>query len=64
MTARSGYELHPQAARDITEIWDFVAKDSLLAAKRVREEILDAIEKLVPFPHQGHKRPDLTSLQL
>jgi plasmid stabilization system protein ParE len=30
----------------------------------VREEILDAIRKLVPFPHQGHKRPDLTSLPL
>jgi len=30
----------------------------------VREEILDAIRKLVPFPHQGHKRPDLSSLPL
>jgi len=30
----------------------------------VREEILDSIRKLVPFPHQGHKRPDLTSRPL
>jgi len=30
----------------------------------VREEILDTIRKLVALPHQGHKRPDLTSLPL
>jgi plasmid stabilization system protein ParE len=31
------------------------------AAKRVREDILDAIRRLVPFPHQGHQRRDLAS---
>jgi plasmid stabilization system protein ParE len=30
----------------------------------VREDILDAVRKLVPFPHQGHKRPDLTTKPL
>jgi len=30
----------------------------------VREEILSAIRRLAPFPHQGHKRPDLTSRPL
>jgi plasmid stabilization system protein ParE len=30
----------------------------------VREDILDAIRKLVPFPHQGHNRPDLTTKAL
>jgi len=30
----------------------------------VRENILNAIRGLVPFPHQGHKRPDLTSRPL
>ena len=24
----------------------------------------DAVRKLVPFPHQGHKRPDLTTKPL
>lgn len=26
--------------------------------------IFDAISSLVPFPHQGHKRPDLTTRPL
>src|SRR5713101_10042062 len=61
MNAERGFELHPGAASDITSIWEFIAKDNLLAAKRVREYILDAIRRLVPFPHQGHQRRDLTS---
>jgi toxin ParE1/3/4 len=61
MNAERGFELHPGAASDITSIWEFLAKDNPLAAKRVREDILDAIRRLVPFPHQGHQRRDLTS---
>ncbi len=59
-----GFDLHPLAARDITEIWTFIAEDSPLAARRVRVEILSAISRLVPFPRQGHQRPDLTSRPL
>lgn len=55
-----GFELHPLAAQDIADIWAFIAEDSPQAARRVREEILAAIRGLVPFPHQGRKRPDLT----
>ena len=54
MNAERGFELHPGAASDITSIWEFIAKDNPLAAKRVREDILDAIRRLVHFPHQGH----------
>ncbi len=61
MNAERGFELHPGAASDITSILEFIAKDNSLAAKRVREDILDAIRRLVPFPHQGHQRSDLTS---
>ena len=50
MIADQGFELHPGAASDITSIWEFIAKDNPLAAKRVREDILDAIRRLVPFP--------------
>src|SRR6476469_7739408 len=64
MTADQGFKLHPEAARDITEIWDYIVEENPLAAGRVREDILDTIRKLVPFPHQGHKRQDLTSLPL
>ena len=64
MNPDQGFALHPQAAQDITEIWEFIARDNPLAARRVRKEILAAICELVPFPHQGHKRPDLTSRPL
>lgn len=64
MTSDQGFKLHPEAARDITDIWEYIAKENPFAAGRVREDILDAIRQLVPFPHQGHKRPDLTSLPL
>jgi len=64
MNSEQGFDLHPEAAQDILNIWEFIAKDSVLAARRVREEILDAIRGLVPFPHQGHRRPDLTSRPL
>jgi plasmid stabilization system protein ParE len=64
MTSDQGFELLPGAAQDITEIWEFIAEDSPLSAKRVREDILEAIRKLVAFPHQGHKRSDLTSRPL
>ncbi len=59
-----GFDLHPAAARDIAEIWSSIAEHSPDAARRFREELLDANRALVPFPNQGHKRPDLTSLPL
>jgi plasmid stabilization system protein ParE len=60
MTADQGFEVHPGAASDITGIWEFIAEGNPDAAGRVREDILDAIRKLVPFPHQGRQRTDLT----
>jgi plasmid stabilization system protein ParE len=64
MRFKPGFDLHPGAAQDITEIWEFIAENSVLAARRVRVEIFDAIGVLVAFPHQGHKRPDLTARPL
>ena len=61
MTSDRVFKLHPEAARDITDIWEYIAEENPRAATRVREDILDTMRKLVPFPHQGHKRPDLTS---
>jgi plasmid stabilization system protein ParE len=54
------FVLHPEAYTDIDDAWEYIAFDNLDAADRVREEIYGAIDKLVAFPHQGHKRPDLT----
>ena len=64
MTAEQGFALHPLAAQDITELWEYIAADNPLAARRVREEIYSAICAVVPFPGQGHRRPDLTSRPL
>src|SRR5579859_574526 len=55
------FVLHPEAYRDIEEIWEYIAEDSLLAADRTVEEIYAAVRKLAPFPKQGHSRPDLTA---
>jgi len=60
----SGFVLHPDALHDLEEIWEYIATDSLDAADRVREEIYDSIQSLVPFPHVGHSRSDLTSRPL
>jgi plasmid stabilization system protein ParE len=60
----TGFVLHPAANTDIDEIWEYIAADNLDAADRVLEEIYEAILSLVPFPGQGHSRPDFTSRPL
>jgi plasmid stabilization system protein ParE len=60
----TGYAFHPGAKRDLEEIWEFIGEDSLDAADGVVAEILARVEDLLPFPNQGHKRPDLTSRPL
>jgi len=55
------FVLHPEAYRDIEEIWEYIAADSLAAADRVVEEFYRTIRKLSPFTNQGHLRPDLSS---
>ena len=59
-----GYEFHPAASIDLEDIWEFMADDSPTAADRVIADIPDAVERLVPFPNQGYRRPDLTSRPL
>jgi len=60
----TGYDFHPEARLDLEEIWEFIRADNLDAADRMIAEILAAIRGLVPFPNQGHSRPDLTSRPL
>jgi toxin ParE1/3/4 len=60
----TGYDFHPEARFDLTEIWEFIRADNLAAADQVIAEILAAIRALVPFPDLGHKRPDLTGRPL
>jgi plasmid stabilization system protein ParE len=58
------FVLHPEAYTDIDELWEYIAVDTIGAADHTREEIYEAISGLVPFPHQSHKRPDLTTRPL
>jgi plasmid stabilization system protein ParE len=60
----SGYALHPGAFEDIDDIRGYIARDSADAAGRAVTKIFDAVRALVLFPHQGHRRPDLTSCPL
>jgi plasmid stabilization system protein ParE len=64
MSEGEGFVLHPLAAQDITDIWASLAEVNPQGARRVREDLLEAIRALVPFPHQGHRRTDLTSRPL
>jgi plasmid stabilization system protein ParE len=41
-----------------------IAEDNHLAADRMIDAIEATIKALVPFPHQGYRRPDLTSRPL
>lgn len=59
-----GYDLHPEAFDDIDEIAAYIGRDSPEAAHRVVDEIYRAIGAVVSFPHQGHRRADLTSRPL
>jgi plasmid stabilization system protein ParE len=58
------YDFHPEARIDLREITDFIADDNPDAADKVLTEILNALASLVRFPHQGHRRSDLTSRPL
>jgi plasmid stabilization system protein ParE len=60
----TGYDFHPEAVIDLDDMWDFIAGDNPDAADRLIAEILAPVDKLVSFPKQGHKRPDLTSRPL
>ena len=55
-----GYAFHPEAEADLDAIWEYIAEDNESAADRVIDLIEATIEGLVAFPHQGHRRTDLT----
>ena len=60
----SGYALHPDVFSDLDEIREHIAEDNPDAADRVITEIFDGVRELVAFPHQGYRRPSLTSRPL
>ena len=53
----------PLAARDLNEIWDYLASDSIAAADRVLDALEKALHELVKNPGKGHWREDLADRQ-
>jgi plasmid stabilization system protein ParE len=60
----TGYALHPEALLDLDDIRYDIAFDNPDAADRVVTELFTALRALVTFPHQGYRRPNLTSRPL
>jgi len=59
-----GFALHSEAIRDVDDIHQYINRFNFNSANRMLEEVLRAFESLSLFPHQGHRRPDLTSRPL
>jgi plasmid stabilization system protein ParE len=58
MTTKQGFALHPLAAQEIIEIWEYCAADSPIAAAHLRKEIYTA--NAVWFGSHRKATPDRT----
>jgi len=56
----NAFRLSPEASQDIIEIYEYIAQDSVEAAERLREELLEALRGLAEMPGKGHRREDLS----
>jgi plasmid stabilization system protein ParE len=52
-------DVTPSAARDLVQIWEYIAADSLDAADRVIERIRGEFQRLAAMPGMGHTRKEL-----
>ena len=53
------YVVSAQAGHDVTEIIDFIALDSIGAARSVKQDLDAAMQRLAELPNIGHRRPGL-----
>jgi len=44
------FKLSPEAARDIREVWAYIAADSIKAARRLRLQIFEACQRIAENP--------------
>jgi len=51
--------LTPRAEQDVSDIWDYIADDSIEAADRVLDALEKALYKLARNPAIGHMREEL-----
>src|SRR3954470_18967966 len=55
----SSYVLTEQAEKDLNEIWDYVAAESLDSAEIVARDIREGLELVGGLPGAGHRRKDV-----
>ena len=55
----SDFVLTEAADRDLNEIWDYIADQSIEQADTVAAEIRDALDLLASAPTIGHRRADV-----
>lgn len=60
----SRYEITPAADDDLAEILSFIAEGSLEAAESFEQRLDDVFSRLADTPGIGHRRDDLTTLDL
>jgi plasmid stabilization system protein ParE len=59
------YVVAPDAEADLKQIWRHLLGEAGLAvANRIQGELVEAFEGLADAPGKGHRRPDLTSLNV
>ena len=59
------YFVAPEAEDDLRLIWRYLLGEAGLAiANRIQGDLVDAFESLADAPGKGHKRPDLTGLDV
>ncbi len=55
MTSALPVEWSPRAAREVDEIYDYIANDSPKAAAQIKQGLVDAADSLSLFPNRGRK---------
>lgn len=56
----SRYRVSRSARADLADIWQHIAADSLTAADRVIDELVETTQLLATQPEMGRSRPELT----
>lgn len=57
------YILTKTAKQDLSDIWDYIAIDSIEAAERLLDELEAAVTRIAKSPGIGHWREDLADKQ-
>jgi len=52
-------EFTPDALKDIESIWQYIARDGMVAADRFIGKMYDTLESLAAMPLSARKRPEL-----